>query len=162
MMRNILFAALAAAAFAFAPAAQAQADPAAMAPIKSFTNAFNTGDLAAIFAAHAETDLTIIDEVPPHIWRGPKAVAAWLVSLAAHDKAVGRTDGGVSVGDPQVVTTEGDRGYAVVPAVYTFKEKGVAMREPATITFALLKTAKGWQIAGWTWNGTVPAPVAAK
>ncbi len=53
-----------------------------------------------------------------------------------------------------------DRGYVVVPAVYTFKAKGVAMREPAQIVVALQKGTSGWQISGWAWVGTKPKPVA--
>ena len=47
----------------------------------------------------------------------------------------------------------------MVPAVYTFKERGVAMREAAQMTFVLKKGAGGWLIHGWTWTG--PAPKAA-
>jgi hypothetical protein len=54
----------------------------------------------------------------------------------------------------------GATGYVVMEATYTFKQKGVAMREPAEMTFALKKSAKDWKIAGWTWTG--PDPVPAK
>ena len=48
-----------------------------------------------------------------------------------------------------------------MPVVYTYKERGVAMREPAQMTYALQKGAGGWLITGWTWVGTAPTPVAA-
>jgi hypothetical protein len=47
----------------------------------------------------------------------------------------------------------------VVPAVYTFKERGVAMREPAQFVFVLRKGAGGWRIHGWAWTGPKPQPV---
>jgi hypothetical protein len=53
----------------------------------------------------------------------------------------------------------GDQAYVVVPAVYTLKERGVAMREAAQFTFVLKKGASGWLIHGWTWTG--PKPKAA-
>jgi hypothetical protein len=46
----------------------------------------------------------------------------------------------------------------VVPAVYTFKHRGAAMREAAQMTFALRKGADGWRIHGWTWTGPKPEP----
>jgi len=49
-----------------------------------------------------------------------------------------------------------------VPAVYTFKEKGVAMSESAQFTFTLQKDASGWLIHGWTWTGPKAAKAAAK
>lgn len=58
----------------------------------------------------------------------------------------------------EIVT--GSSAYVVVAVVYTFPQKGVAMREPAQMTFAMKKGAEGWKIAGWTWTG--PEPVAAK
>lgn len=127
------------------------------APIDAFLAAFNKGDIAAIAATQNGSDLVIIDEVPPHMWQGPRAVKAWLASLGAYDKARGRSDGAVTCSKPQVLNVAGDRGYAVVPAVYSFKEKGKPMREVATMTFALRHGAGGWKIAGWTWNGMVPS-----
>jgi len=52
----------------------------------------------------------------------------------------------------------GQTAYVVVAATYTFKQKGVAMREPAQMTFSLAKEAAGWKIAGWTWTGPDPVP----
>ena len=44
--------------------------------------------------------------------------------------------------------TSGDRAYVVVPAVYTFKERGKAMREQAQFVFALPERRAGWLIHG--------------
>jgi hypothetical protein len=49
----------------------------------------------------------------------------------------------VTLSAPTRVETTGDRAYVVVPAVYVFKERGVAMRETAQMTFALKKGAEG-------------------
>ena len=54
----------------------------------------------------------------------------------------------------------GATAYVVIDAVYTFKQKGVAMREPAQMTYALKRTKSGWKIAAWSWTG--PDPVPAK
>jgi hypothetical protein len=53
----------------------------------------------------------------------------------------------------------GNRAYVIVPAAYTFKQAGAAMRENAQMTFALKKGVAGWLIHGWRWTG--PKPVAA-
>ena len=132
----------------------------AMAPLKQFITGFNSGDIAVAKAAHDSDGVSIMDEVEPHIWTGAGAFDAWLASLDAYDKAHGRTDGKVSMGSPRILTTAGDRGYAVAPTVYTFKQHGRPMREPATMTFALHRTPSGWKIAGWSWNGTKPMPSA--
>jgi hypothetical protein len=45
-----------------------------------------------------------------------------------------------------------DRAYVVIPANYTFKQKGKPVSEVGSIiTLALQKNATGWRIAGWSW-----------
>jgi hypothetical protein len=136
-------------------AAQAQpADPQITAPVTRFIEAFNKGDVAGAAATHASgADLVIIDEVAPYMWRGAKAFDAWLGDLDRDAKAKGITDQQVTLGKVTRVESDGAWAYVVVPSVYAFKEKGVAMREQAQMTFALKKDAAGWSIHGWTWTG---------
>jgi hypothetical protein len=157
MKRRIYLAIVAVASFCSAATPPADSP---IAPVKAFLEGFNRGDINAVSAAQRGTTLAIMDEVPPHLWLGARAVDAWMSSLNAYDKAHGRTDGAVTMSAPQVTTVEGASAYVVAPAVYTFKEKGRPMREAATMTFALHHAASGWKITGWTWNGTVPSAAA--
>jgi hypothetical protein len=57
-----------------APASAQTPDAQLMTPIKKFIDSFNKGDMAGAWATHAaEADLSIIDEVSPYFWRGPRA-----------------------------------------------------------------------------------------
>jgi hypothetical protein len=132
-----------------------------MAPVHAFIDGFNKGDMKAAAAALSPTDLVIIDDVSPHIWAGPNAFETWSKALDASDQAEGNTDGAVALGKPARVVVNADRAYVVLPAVYTFKANGVAMREAAQLVCALQKGSGGWLIAGWTWAGTKPKPMAA-
>jgi ketosteroid isomerase-like protein len=137
-------------------------DPQLMAPIHKFLDSFNKGDAAAAAATHSATDdLAIIDEVPPHLWRGAQAFQAWGADLESDAKKRGITDPAVTLGAPTRVETDGTQAYVVVPAVYSFKEHGAAMREAAQMTFVLKKGAEGWLIHGWTWTGPKPKAVPA-
>jgi hypothetical protein len=123
-------------------------------------DSFNKGDSAAAAATHAATaDLAIIDEVPPHIWRGSQAFQAWSADLESDAKKRGITDMVVTISSPTREERTGDHAYVVVPAKYAFKERGVAMSETAQMAFALKKGASGWLIHGWTWTGPRPKPV---
>jgi ketosteroid isomerase-like protein len=125
-----------------------------MAPITKFMDAFNKGDVPAAAATHAAgADLTILDEVAPFLWRGPQAFQTWAGDLDADAKKHGITDQMVTIGAPTRIETDGAGAYVVVPSVYTFKQKGVAMREAAQMTFVLKKGPAGWLIHGWTWTG---------
>jgi hypothetical protein len=140
----------------------AGADSPAMAPIRKFVDSFNKGDSAAAAATHAASaDLSITDEVPPYLWRGPQAFQSWSRDLAADAEKNGITDQAVTLSAPTREELHGDHAYVVVPAVYAFKQRGVAMREAAQMTFALKKGPDGWLIHGWTWTGPKPEKAAA-
>lgn len=130
-------------------------DAQVVAPVKQFLDSFNKGDTKGAAAAHA-AEVTIIDEVAPHMWQGRGAFEAWARDLGAHDKKLGITDQKVTLGEATTVVVSGDHAYVVNPATYVYKEQGKAMRETAQMAFALAKEASGWKIAGWTWAGTPP------
>jgi hypothetical protein len=145
--------------FVSATAGAATPDAQLMAPIQKFIDSFNKGDVAAAAATHAATaELAIIDEVSPHLWLGPKAFDTWIADLGSDSKKRAITDQVVTISAATRVEATGDHAYVVVPAAYTFKESGVAMREAAQMTFALKKGAGGWLIQGWTWTGPKPTP----
>ena len=138
-------------------------DPQVIAPIQKFIDSFNKGDSAGAAATHAaEADLAIIDEVQPFLWRGPRAFQQWSTNLDNDATKRGVTDPMVKLGTPTRTEVNGDQAYVVIPAVYTFKERGVAMRESAQMTFALRKGPGGWLIHGWTWTGPKPTASAKK
>jgi ketosteroid isomerase-like protein len=158
-MRYLTLAMLAC-AFLAAPASAQSIDPQLVAPIQKFIDSFNKGDAAGALATHASgADLTIIDEVPPFVWRGPKAFQDWSAALDAASKQAGLTDQVVTLKPATRAEVSGDSAYVIVPTLYTYKQKGAAMRESAQMTVVLKKGAGGWSIVGWTWTG--PKPQAA-
>lgn len=152
--------ALALSAACVAHAAPAPAAGAPLAALHQFIDSFNKGDVKTAQAAHA-ADVVIIDEVPPHVWRGPNAFQAWAASLDKAAKAAGDTDEKLTLGAPVRSEINGDVAYLVVPATYTYKEKGKPMREPAQFAVALRKEGAAWKLTGWAWAGTVPRAAAA-
>jgi len=143
--------------------ASAQSDAELMAPIQKFITSFNKGDAAGAAATHASgADLVIIDEVSPYVWRGPKAFHSWAADLESDAKKNGITEPMVTIKAATRTEKNGDQAYVVVPAVYTFKQGGKAMREAAQMTVVLKKEATGWLIHGWTWTGPKPQAAAAK
>jgi len=150
--------AMAALGLAIVASPAAAATPALAKPITDFINAFNKGDVKGAAAAH-DADVNIVDEVPPFEWHGKKAFESWVADLDKHDTAAGVTGQKVTIGAATREVVGGDKAYVVVPAVYSFTQKGVAMREPAQFTFLLKKGLGGWKISGWTWTGPDPKPV---
>ena len=155
-MKTVIFGAIVAIGLT---AGAAEAETPLMVPIHQFIDSFNKGDQKTAAAAFAPTSLAIIDEVAPHVWVGPDALRNWAKDLIVNDQSLGFTGEAVALGTSTREVVSGDRGYVVVPVVYTYKEHGVAIREAAQMTYALQKGSGGWLIAGWTWVGTTPAAV---
>lgn len=132
-------------------------DAAVEAPIETFVAAFNKGDVPAAKATHERLAM-IIDEVAPYSWAGPTAFDGWLAALAADSAAKGITDESVTISKPTRELVSGADAYVVVPAVYRFKQKGVAMAEVAQFAFTLHKGESGWKIRSWTWTGPDATP----
>jgi|GEM_PF-555604 opacity protein-like surface antigen len=144
---------------ALLPSAAVAANAQIEATVRQFIDAFDKGDAKAAAATHIASGASIIDEVPPYGWQGPKAFGTWAADLAKHDKALGISEEAVTLGKMSRELVSGSTAYVIFEATYSFKQKGVAMHEPAQMTFALMKVGAAWKIAGWTWTGPDPTPV---
>jgi len=131
-----------------------------VAAVHQFIDNFNKGDVKAAEAAHAP-DAVIIDEFPPHVWRGPRAFQAWAADLDKTSKAAGDTEQRVTLGQPVRSEITGDTAYVVVPATYSYKAKGKPTVERARMAVALRKDGAAWKITGWGWAGAPPRPAPA-
>jgi len=126
------------------------AEDAALAPVHQFIDAVNKGDMKGAGAAYTQSP-SIIDEFAPYHWQGPTAYADWQAAFESKSKAQGMTDPVMTLLKPTRVVVTGDQAYAVVPALYDFRLKGITIREHGTFSFALAKTAEGWRISAWGW-----------
>lgn len=133
-------------------AAPALADDKAevLAAAKAYADDFNKGDTAGA-AALCTGQAAIIDDFPPHIWVGANACADWAAALTAAAKELGYTDLHVTTAKHKAVSATGDRAYAVLPAIYSYKNHGKPVKEPGLWTFSMQKVDAGWRITGWSW-----------
>src|SRR5437899_4485146 len=83
------------------------------APIHQFIDDFNKGDAKGAEASHLAS-VSIIDEVAPHLWVGPKAFTTWAADLARDGKARGITDEKVTLGAVKREAVSGTTGYVVI------------------------------------------------
>jgi ketosteroid isomerase-like protein len=148
-MRKV-FIALAVAALAAMPTAATDRTD-VMATVRQFVDGFNKGDINSAVATCADQP-SIIDEFPPYEWHGAGACSNWANDYVADAKKNGITDGSVTLGKPRHIDIRGDRAYVVVPANYSFKQKGKPVREIGSmLTVALQKDGTAWRITAWAW-----------
>ena len=147
---------------ALAPGLATAAVPAPAAAVKTFIDDFNKGDIAGAQATNAD-DVSIIDEVAPHAWRGPGAFQAWLGAVGKDAKDTGKTDEKVAFLGVVRSQVDGDDAYAVVKVEFRYRQHGRRMIEPAQMVASLHNDGGTWKINSWAWTGGVPhAAVAAK
>ena len=103
--------------------------------------------------AMCDSNVSILDEFPPHEWHGPTACADWWKAFNDYNEKSGITPGAAPLGTPWNVDITGDRAYFVAPATYEYKQRGKPVKESSAVfTVALRRTAAGWRITGWTWS----------
>ena len=137
-------------------AAHAQSTPEAV--IRQWVDAFNSGDMAKAGSFNSPSGTSIIDEFAPYTWTGPNAFAEWGAGFEADSKARAITEPKVTMGTPVVQNVTATEAYLVFPAVYTYKQKGVAMRETAHDVVVLRKEGGEWKVLSWSWTGGAPKP----
>ncbi len=102
--------------------------------------------------AMCDSQVSILDEFPPHEWHGPTACADWWKGLLAYDDKNGITDGDAKLGTSFTVDVNEDHAYFVAPMTYTYKQHGKSIKETATFAVALRRTQAGWRITGWAYS----------
>ncbi len=155
---NTTFSALVGASVLLAASVAQAGDAGIDGAIGAFGSAFNKGDVPAAKATLTGAP-TIIDEVAPHAWSGPGAFDTWLGDLGKSEAAEGKTGGTVGIGAPNREVVSGDHAYAIAPSTYTFKQKGMTMRETGEMTFVLVKESSGWKISSFVWTSPDAVPL---
>jgi len=102
--------------------------------------------------AMCDSNVSILDEFPPHEWHGPTACADWWKAFNDYNEKSGITPGAAPLGTPWNVDITGDRAYFVAPMTYTFTQHGKAVKESATFAAALKRTQAGWRITAWAFS----------
>ncbi len=112
--------------------------------------AFNAGDMAG-WEATCVSPAAVIDDFPPHFWHGASACAKWWAAYQADAKANGMSGGSVTLGKPSHVAVDGNSGYLVVPATYTYRLHGKPASEAGLFTVTFTRQSGRWLMSAWAW-----------
>jgi len=102
--------------------------------------------------AICDSEVSILDEFPPHEWHGATACADWWKGYLAYNDKSGITETDGALGTPLTVDVNKDSAYFVAPFTYTYKQHGKSIKETASFAVALRRTQKGWRITGWAYS----------
>ena len=112
----------------------------------------STPEKVQIALTMCDSEISILDEFPPHEWHGPTACTVWWKGLLTYDDQNGITDGDATLGTPQTVDVNGDHAYFVAPMTYKYKQHGKPIKETAAFAVALRRTQAGWRITCWAYS----------
>ena len=82
-----------------------------MAPVRQLIDGFNKSDIKMIEAVCADQTF-IIDDFPPHEWRGTGASRKWFRDLTEIGKKYNMSDAVVTLLKPRKVNVSGSHAYA--------------------------------------------------
>ena len=124
-----------------------------MAPVRQFIDGFNKSDIKMAQAACAD-ETFIIDDFPPHEWRGSGATSKWFHDLTRMGKKNGMSDSFVTLLKPRQVDVTGTNAYVIIPINLRYNDKGQLIKRTGLMTLALHKGVDGWRIAAlaWAWG----------
>jgi hypothetical protein len=141
---------LVAAALLAAAPAHAEDERETLAVVDKFVTNFGSGDEQAMLSTCAAR-MTIIDDIPPHLWQGKSACRDWKKAVDEFLRRTGETQVRVMLGKPSHNDVTGDRAYVVVPLIFNYLQDGKAVVDTGSLmTVALRKFASGWRMTGWT------------
>jgi|SRR6185369_10339036 len=121
--------------------------------IRQFVDAFNSNDVDRARAACAD-ETRIIDDIPPHEWAGPGAIAGWFRDLARLSAEYEMSHIAVTLKEARHVVVTERMAYVVVPIDVRWLDHGTAEARTGAMTCALREEPDGWRISAlaWTWS----------
>jgi hypothetical protein len=122
-----------------------------MEPVRQFIDGFNKSDIKMAQAAGADQTF-IIDDFPPHEWRGSGATSKWFRDLTRMGQKNGMSDAFVTLLKPRQLHVTGTDAYVIVPINLRYNDKGQLVKRTGLMTLALHKGVDGWRIAAWAWT----------
>ena len=151
-------AALLAVGWVYAAESPAPAPSAAMlAPIDgivSFMTRLPPGVHPDVFVGQG---LTIVENFPPYLFRGPTAASAWEQGFRRHATDDDYTQLAVQFGPARDFSVTGDRAYFCLPTTWTGLTHGKPFEEHGAWAFVVQRGAKGWRILAYGWGETAHA-----
>ena len=119
-------------------------------PIEAVTRFMETRDRSYLRGAFVARDATIVENFPPHVFRGPAGLRRWAAGFLEHT----RSQRGLRArfGRSQDLALDGERAFVTLPTTWTGRDGGRPFREAGAWTFVLERRRGRWRIAAYAWG----------
>ena len=135
-------------------AAEPAPDAAMMAPVEAlvaFMTRLPADQHPTMFVAR---ELTIVENFPPYLFRGPAAARLWEQGFRRHATEDDYTGLAVSFGPARDFSVTGDRAYFCLPTTWTGRSHGQPFEEHGAWAFIVQRGPQGWRILAYGWGVT--------
>jgi len=122
--------------------------------VRRFIEGFNRNDIELAQSACAGEN-SIIDDFPPHEWRGRGATTAWLTDMNRMGAEYGMSEASVELDEANAQVTISDtRAYVTAVVDVRWLQDGAPARRGGRLTLALRGDADAWRITAlaWAWD----------
>jgi hypothetical protein len=121
-----------------------------LAVAQQWADSFNEGGFATRNAPCAD-DAAVIDDFPPHVWKGSGPCTAWFVAFRAYAVESAITDAKITLGKTQHLDVESGYAYLIATVAVSFRKNGMPVNDTGIITMSLRDSGAGWRITGLAW-----------
>ena len=154
--RKMMMAGLVLAGFfgAGAQAAEDKNEPekaAVMSVMQTVADAWNSGK--GIARDCFESSLTIVDNTPPYLFEGPRAMDDWVEAYRnGQPKETRDAKTTLQFSPPRSVKIKDSHAYIAVPADWSVEHDGHSDVAHGIVTASLTNRDQHWRISAWTWS----------
>jgi hypothetical protein len=100
-----------------------------------------------------ESSLTIVDNTPPYLFEGPRAMEDWVEAYRnGQPKETKDAKTTLHFSPPQSFKIKDTRAYIAVPAEWSVEHDGHSNVAHGTVTASLTNRDQHWRITAWTWT----------
>lgn len=100
----------------------------------------------------ADSDVTIIENFAPFVFKGRDAIHAWSQRLRSHVENI--TDLMHAFGATHDFSADGDKVFFTIKTKWSGKTDGVPFKEEGGWSFVLIRQADDWRVQSYGWSVT--------
>ncbi|QAY75920.1 hypothetical protein [Sphingosinicella sp. BN140058] len=128
-------------------------DPAMMAAPEALARFLETRNEAMLWSVFSDSDdVTILENFPPHLFRGRAGVSRWRELMAEH---VGKLEQlRHAFGPAQDYGETEDQAFFTLPTAWTGLRDGMPFTEHGGWSFLMAREEQGWRIRAYAWAVT--------
>jgi hypothetical protein len=129
-------------------------DPEMAEPVFAVAGFMACGEEEGLADAFAPSGVVIIENFPPFLFEGPRAIVRWRGGFNAHARLLQLEELRYELGQPEEFVQSEDRAFFTLPVRWSGFSMGRPFEERGGWAFVLIRSAGRWRILSYAWAVT--------